>query len=485
MANKLSKTGIVSLATIKPWHVSQSIDAFTGLNDYDITLSGSLVVTGSVAINGLTNTIQNSVLTYDANTGLLYYTASSTFAVNNYYTSSITQSITSSTVNNNINNSTINQTIISSSVNNVAPSNQYIQYNSASAFGASADFQFVYSLSSLQQGNTTLAQGQYSHAEGKATYALGISSHAEGDSSTSKGDWSHAEGRLTTASGSYSHAEGNFNIASGYASHTEGAFTQATEQYSHAEGLSTIASSVASHAEGHFTTASGGYSHAEGGNTSTIGIYSHAEGRFTTTRGIGSHTEGQQTFTIGQYSHAEGRLTTASANYSHAEGYSTVTNADYQHVQGQFNQLSPVQSAFIIGNGVSDTSRSNLVFAADSSFQVTGSLNVSGSFSAQYRNLGSVAVPAIGSGISVTSKDYNVVFTATITAVGEVNKISLPSNVPPGTVIYLQRISGTSACQVSGSSGQTINGAAGFSFPTTVYTRRMFVHNGTGWFVEV
>ena len=112
MANKLSKTGIVSLATIKPWHVSQSIDAFTGLNDYDITLSGSLVITGSVAINGLTNTIQNSVLTYDANTGLLYYTASSTFAVNNYYTSSITQSITSSTVNNNINNSTINKTII-------------------------------------------------------------------------------------------------------------------------------------------------------------------------------------------------------------------------------------------------------------------------------------------------------------------------------------------------------------------------------------
>jgi hypothetical protein len=195
-----------------------------------IPVSDFLCVTN---INGLTNTIQNSVLTYDANTGLLYYTASSTFAVNNYYTSSITQSITSSTVNNNINNSTINQTIISSSVNNVAPSNQYIQYNSASAFGASADFQFVYSLSSLQQGNTTSAQGQYSHAEGKATYALGISSHAEGDSSTSKGDWSHAEGRLTTASGSYSHAEGNFNIASGYASHTEGAFTQATEQYSH------------------------------------------------------------------------------------------------------------------------------------------------------------------------------------------------------------------------------------------------------------
>ena len=64
------------------------------------------------------------------------------------------------------------------------------------------------------------------------------------------------------------------------------------------------------------------------------------------------------------------------------------------------------------------------------------------------------------------------------------NAIQLPANLPTGTVIYLQRISGTTACTVSGSSGNTINGSAGYTFPTTLYARRMFVFSGTGWFVE-
>jgi len=382
---------VVQNFTIHSWHVSQSVDAFTGADDYDITLSGSLIVTGSVAIHTLPNSPQNGVVLYDDVSGLLYYTASSAFAVNNFYTSSITQSFTSSVVNNNINQSTVNQTIISSSVNTPAPSNNYIQYNSASAFGASADFQFIYSLSSLQQGNTTLTQGQYSHAEGKATNAVGISSHAEGDTTTSQGDWSHAEGRQTNASGSYSHAEGNFNVASGYASHTEGTFTQATAQYSHAEGYRSLANGDASHAEGQSTTSSGAYSHAEGNLSYALGIYSHAEGTNTYARGLASHAEGFFTLAQGLYSHAEGAgtlalgwnshaegwLTTSSANYSHAEGYWTIAEGLHQHVQGQFNQTSSAQSAFIVGNGTSNTSRSNLIFASGSIVQITGSLGVS------------------------------------------------------------------------------------------------------------
>ena len=38
----LSKTGITTGATIQVGHVTQSVDAFTGLVSYDITLSGSL-----------------------------------------------------------------------------------------------------------------------------------------------------------------------------------------------------------------------------------------------------------------------------------------------------------------------------------------------------------------------------------------------------------------------------------------------------------
>jgi len=48
----LSKTGITTGATIQVGHVTQSVDAFTGAVQYDITLSGSLKVTGSVSVTG-------------------------------------------------------------------------------------------------------------------------------------------------------------------------------------------------------------------------------------------------------------------------------------------------------------------------------------------------------------------------------------------------------------------------------------------------
>ena len=173
---------------------------------------------------------------------------------------------------------------------------------------------------------------------------------SQGEANTSFGNFSHAEGTNTLASGSYSHAEGQNTHAKGDSSHAEGNSTLAEGSYSHAEGFGTVSSGVMSHAEGIQTLASGDYSHAEG----------------------------SQTLASGDYSHAEGRQTTASGDYSHAEGRETVALGDYQHVQGQFNISSSNQGAFIIGNGVDDSNRSNLVYASGSQFQVTGSLNVSG-----------------------------------------------------------------------------------------------------------
>ena len=51
MANILTQTGISSGSIVQPGHITQSIDAFTGIEAYDITLSGSLVVTGSVILD--------------------------------------------------------------------------------------------------------------------------------------------------------------------------------------------------------------------------------------------------------------------------------------------------------------------------------------------------------------------------------------------------------------------------------------------------
>jgi hypothetical protein len=61
MANILSKTGITTNSTIRTWHVTQSIDAFTKVGAYDITISGSLKVTGSLLPNSsITGTLITS-----------------------------------------------------------------------------------------------------------------------------------------------------------------------------------------------------------------------------------------------------------------------------------------------------------------------------------------------------------------------------------------------------------------------------------------
>lgn len=88
MACTLSNTGIQQGLVIFSQHVSQSVDAFTGAEAYDITISGSLEVTGSVTLSGscnnirivgIPNTAQDNILAYNCNTGTLSYVCSDSF----------------------------------------------------------------------------------------------------------------------------------------------------------------------------------------------------------------------------------------------------------------------------------------------------------------------------------------------------------------------------------------------------------------------
>ena len=118
------------------------------------------------------------------------------------------------------------------------------------------------------------AANSYSHAEGRYTQAMGKYAHAEGGGvsaadgsityTVAEKDYSHAEGCKTKASGLHSHAEGRSTTASGQTSHAEGHMTQATQNYSHAEGFYTIASGYQSHAEGRYTEAAGEDQHVQG-----------------------------------------------------------------------------------------------------------------------------------------------------------------------------------------------------------------------------
>ena len=136
------------------------------------------------------------------------------------------------------------------------------------------------------EGIGSQATGYESHAEGYYTQAPGDCSHAEGNETVAVGRGSHAEGggdgsvSSTIAEGDYAHAENFGTIASGYASHAEGSITYTSGYASHAEGSSCSAIGAGSHAEGYCTKAKAGESHAEGDNTIASSDMQHVQGKY-------------------------------------------------------------------------------------------------------------------------------------------------------------------------------------------------------------
>ena len=110
--------------------------------------------------------------------------------------------------------------------------------------------------------------------------------------------------------------------------------------------------------------ATGQFSHAEGTGTQALSTTSHAEGWGSIAQGNAAHAEGRSTQAIGMRSHSEGYQTKANADHTHAEGEGTYANIKGEHVQGKYNKYldennNPLNYAHVVGNGSSDTARSN------------------------------------------------------------------------------------------------------------------------------
>ena len=217
----------------------------------------------------------------------------------------------------------------------------------------------------------------YGGASGRLIAHLGYGPGADSGGSTSNAPYYTLGVRDETSPiysgvGNYSVAEGNGNIASEYCSHAEGRYNASVGFCSHSEGSGGLAEGAESHTEGIGCNTKGLASHAEGGNTTASGDYSHAEGYVTTASGYSSHAEGSATTASGISSHAEGSVTTASGNYSHAQNRGTDASKRSQTALGTFNEedtsattthpsgdVSYGQYAVIVGNGASESARSN------------------------------------------------------------------------------------------------------------------------------
>jgi hypothetical protein len=377
----ISTSGIAALQVIKSEHILRIINALNGVIPNDIVIGGSLTNGNSIINYGK----------YSHGEGINTSTYGSGSHAEGYYTTATAQ-----------------------------------------WSHAEGDHTNTLASGSHAEGTYAIAGGMYSHAEGANTQAWGDASHTEGTETYTSSPSSHAEGYGTVVGyrtsliDAYTDGSGNVTLpgnltpyfianeeiiiladdyvyidrqnlsdlvynagpntttfnTDNYANSYVGFFISTTytgAPNSHAEGYGTVVQTSNSHAEGELTLSSGGASHAEGSSTISSGYSSHAEGIQTLASGYYSHAEGNGTTAQGGYSHAEGYLTTAIGAYSHAEGFETVTSGSGQHVQGRYNLSSSADYAFIIGNGTTNSSRSNLIFASGSEVQITGSLKVTGS----------------------------------------------------------------------------------------------------------
>ena len=160
------------------------------------------------------------------------------------------------------------------------------------------------------------------------------------NNSNYKGASSYASGIYSVASGDSSVASGAYSVASGYASVASGYSSVASGYYSVASGADSVASGYFSVASSYSSVASGNYSVASGFASVASGAYSVASG----------------------YS------SVASGDFSVVLARNGETMSSYQTIVGKFN--AKVAGLFIIGNGTSDTARSN-AFVVDDSGNVT------------------------------------------------------------------------------------------------------------------
>ena len=179
------------------------------------------------------------------------------------------------------------------------------------------------------------------------------------------GKYSFSEGFLTEASGQDSHSEGYKTKASGAESHAEGCLTVASGDFSHAEGFQSIANISASHAEGHSTSAKGIASHAEGRSTVASRIASHAEGLATISNSSHQHVQGKYNLIIEHFYQEKGVLHST---------YENATSYQVSLVQPSINQITGEwESENLVSKLGSELETGDIVFSKNTYF-ILGSI---------------------------------------------------------------------------------------------------------------
>ena len=233
-------------------------------------------------------------------------------------------------------------------------------------------------VSSEASGYCSVALGQSTKAKGAYSIALGLSSSAEKIYAFACGNTVQATGEYSFVFGKNTLASANYAIALGCQSESKGMYALAYGYLAKAKGAHSLA--FGSSAE-----ASGDYAIAFGFSQSTpIGdIPPYADGTCAIALGGAVRAFGQYSIALGEAYAIEDEstpgtykpvYTDANGNYSIAMGLGACTTRDYalalghgawarntyEIAFGQFNNPIEGSTIFTIGNGTSESARSNL-----------------------------------------------------------------------------------------------------------------------------
>jgi hypothetical protein len=254
---------------------------------------------------------------------------------------------------------------------------------------------------SLAQGFRITASGIFSHAEGYKTTASGDYSHAEGQNAAAKADASHAEGYFSTAGlpawDTNSTVNGTTQLPS-FIGNITSSFTPSTVVALGANYLIVSRSFFQSNLTQVQYVSASNLNLGGGTALAIIDIYNPLTiyPNQTLRAGYAGHAEG--TGNTALFGHAEGNNSVAFGSYSHAEGVGTIAVADGQHTSGKFNAISTnPEDLFIIGNGVDNNNRKNILTVSTSSVVVSGSILVSGSLIPNTDGISSTSSFSLGS----------------------------------------------------------------------------------------
>ena len=386
-----------SIANVSTNRISSGSTSLTTYANGTIIASGSLIVSGAVtasffsgngsALTNIVSSSYSSTASYVINAISASHVLTSSYASTaSYVLNSISSSYasTASYVRNAISASHVLTSSYSLTTKAVGPSNA-VQLNNSGILSGSNSFthdniNFITVISgSLNLGNNNYIQGFNNYVESVYNSASGVGNHVEGTSNV--------------ASGSFNHIGGSVNNVIGVGNNVGGTNNKVLGGYNNVNGGNNIITGSRSNVIGDSNLILDTFDPEAGSSH----YYMNVEGQYNTGSAFYSHNEGKYTKTYG--------------DYSHAEGLGTIASGAYQHVQGQYN-IPDTTSLFIIGNGIDNSTRSNLMSGTGSILSITGSLQISGSITGSLQGTASYALSAltasymIGSILNAVSSSY-------------------------------------------------------------------------------